>query len=54
MMKMFTKVIRKKMVISSILEAWLHSKLELFREEKWKIFISFIGKLVNIFSYAVL
>jgi hypothetical protein len=52
--KMFTKVICKKMVFSSLLQRWLHSKLDLFREEKWKTFISFLGKVVTIFSVPVL
>lgn len=54
MMKMFTKVICKKMTFSVHRPRRLHSKLNLFEEEKWKTFISFVGKIVNIFSTAVL
>jgi hypothetical protein len=48
-MKMFTKVIRKKMTLSVFLHDEWHSKLDLFTREKWKTFISFVGKVVNIF-----
>jgi len=54
MVKMFTKVICKKMTFLAHLQCRLHSKLNLFGEEKWKTFISFVGKVVNIFSIAVL
>lgn len=49
--KMFTKVICKKMANSFNLISWLHSKLDLFGEEKWKTFISFVGKVLNIFLF---
>ncbi len=50
---MFTKVICKKMAYSSLPDDKLHSKLDLFEEEKWKTFISFVGKVVNIFSIVI-